>query len=75
MFCNLDVALLLLFAWVVVVVVEEEDDDELFNGSTAPTLTGFPKCSGFVKGNWSNVSDSAKCLPLFKHNAFRLKIH
>ena len=33
-----------------------------------PPTTGVPKCSGCVKGNWSNVSLSAKCLPDFKHS-------
>lgn len=34
-----------------------------------PPTTGLLKCSGWVKGNWSRVSLSLKCLPLFKHNA------
>lgn len=39
-----------------------------------PPMTGFPKCSGCVNGNWSNVSLSLKCLPLFRHSALRLSV-
>lgn len=39
-----------------------------------PPITGLPKCSGCVNGNWSSVSLSLKCRPLFRHNALRRNV-
>lgn len=39
-----------------------------------PPTTGLPKCSGWVRGSWSRVSLSAKCLPLLRHKADLLKV-
>ena len=39
-----------------------------------PPKTGVPKCSGWVRGSWSSVSLSAKCLPLFKQSAVLLSV-
>lgn len=39
-----------------------------------PLTTGVLKCSGWVRGNWSKVSLSAKWRPLFKQRAVRLRV-
>lgn len=39
-----------------------------------PPTTGVPKCSGWVRGSWSRVSLSAKCLPLFRHRDVRRSV-